>query len=120
MIHNDGTASTGTAAGPSFRGGGYHADTAGGAERPTGEGISTMPYLTKYHLTEQQASALLGPVADTVAELERRTHHFAERLAMSQADHAAVLAAHEVLAAARAEIERIWAGSVVGQDVRSQ
>ena len=66
-----------------------------------------MPYLTNYHLSEQQASVLLGPIADAVAQLERRTGHYAERLAMSQADREAMLAAHRVLAAARAEIERI-------------
>jgi hypothetical protein len=70
-----------------------------------------MPYLSKYHLTEQHASALLGPVTDAVAELERRTRHFAERLALSPADQEAVLAAHRILASARAEIERIRAAS---------
>jgi hypothetical protein len=69
-----------------------------------------MPYLTRYHLAEQQAAALLGPVVDAVAELERRTRHHADRLAMSSADREAVLAAHRVLATARAEIERIRAG----------
>ena len=69
-----------------------------------------MPYLTKYHLAEQHAGALLGPVADAVAELERRTRHHAERLTMSAADHEAMLAAHGILAAARAEIERLRSG----------
>ena len=71
-----------------------------------------MPYLTKYHLSEQQAFALLGPVTDSMADLEGRTRHFAERLPMSPADREALLAAHAVLAAARAEIERIRAGSL--------
>jgi hypothetical protein len=75
-----------------------------------------MPYLTRYHLSEQQASALLGPVADAVSELERRTRHYAERMAMSSADHEAVLAAHRVLADARAAIERIRANSPVAMD----
>ena len=38
-----------------------------------------MPYLTKYHLGEQHASALLGPVADTLRELERRGRHYYDR-----------------------------------------
>jgi hypothetical protein len=46
-----------------------------------------------------------------VAELERRSSHYAERLAMSQADREALLAAQRVLAAARVEIERIRDGS---------
>ena len=70
-----------------------------------------MPYLSKYHLSEQHAGALLGPVADAVAELERRTRHHAERLALSPADHEAMLAAHRTLAAAWAEIDRIRATS---------
>jgi hypothetical protein len=66
-----------------------------------------MPYLTKYHLGEQHASALLGPVADTLRELEHRAGHYAERLSMSEADQEAIRAAHRALAAARAEIEHI-------------
>jgi hypothetical protein len=70
-----------------------------------------MPYLSKYHMSEQQASVLLGPVSDALAELERRTQHHAERLLMSDADHAAMVAAQHALAAAREEIERIRRGS---------
>jgi hypothetical protein len=66
-----------------------------------------MPYLTNYHLREQQADALLGPVVATLAELERRTRHYAARLAMSSVDRDAVRAAERALAAARAEVERI-------------
>ena len=66
-----------------------------------------MPYLTRYHLGEQQAAVLLGPVADTLRELERRTGHYAARLDMTDADQQAILAAQRAIAAARAEIERI-------------
>jgi hypothetical protein len=69
-----------------------------------------MPYLSKMHLNEQRATVLLGPVTDAVAELEQRTRHYAERLAMSSADQQAILAANRVLAAARTEIERLRAG----------
>jgi hypothetical protein len=68
-----------------------------------------MPYLTRYHLGGQQASALLGPVADTLEVLERRAKHYAERLALSAPDRDAILDAHRVLAAARAELVRIQA-----------
>lgn len=79
-----------------------------------------MPYLTKYHLPEQQAFALLGPVTDAVAELEGRTRHFAERLALSPADREALLAAHAALATARAEIERLRAGSLAAPAASGQ
>ena len=66
-----------------------------------------MPYLTTYHLGEQQAVALLGPVTDTLRELERRAGHYAERLSLSEADQQAILAAQRAIAVARAEVERI-------------
>jgi hypothetical protein len=70
-----------------------------------------MPYLSKYHLGEQRATALLGPIADTLRELERRTDHFAARLAMSDADLEAIRAAQRAVAGALAEIERIRAAA---------
>jgi hypothetical protein len=66
-----------------------------------------MPYLSKYHLSEHRASVLLGPVSDALAELERRTRHWAARVAMSDADQERVLAASRALATAQAEIARI-------------
>jgi hypothetical protein len=66
-----------------------------------------MPYLSKYHLSEHQATVLLGPIADTLAELERRTEHYAARVAMSPDDQQRILAAGRALAAAQAEIARI-------------
>jgi hypothetical protein len=66
-----------------------------------------MPYLSKYHLSEHQATVLLGPIAATLAELERRTDHYAARVAMSEADQQRMLAAGRVLATAQAEIARI-------------
>ena len=72
---------------------------------------SAMPYLSKYHIAEQQASVLLGPVLDALRELEGRTVHYAARLHLTDADQEAMLAAHQAIAAARAEIERIRADS---------
>ena len=66
-----------------------------------------MPYLSKYHIGEQQATVLLGPVGDTLLELEGRTSHYAARLHLSDADQTALLAASRAIAAARAEVERI-------------
>ena len=66
-----------------------------------------MPYLTNYHIAEQNAYALLGPVRDALEELERRTGHYVERLAMDDADREALRAASRALAAAREEVERL-------------
>ena len=75
-----------------------------------------MPYLTKYHLREQEAYALLGPVCATLGELERRTAHYASRVPMEPADVAAVEAARRVLEGVRQEVERIWQGSAPGPE----
>jgi hypothetical protein len=66
-----------------------------------------MPYLTKYHLREQEAYALLGPVCAALRELERRAAHYAVRLSLEPGDAAAVEAARRVLEEARREVERI-------------
>ena len=75
-----------------------------------------MPYLSKYHIAEQQASVLLGPVVDALRELEGRTEHYAARLHLSDADQEALLAAHQTIVSARAEVERIRAGSAQAGD----
>ena len=66
-----------------------------------------MPYMTKYHIAEQNAYALLGPVRDSLEELERRTQHYVERLAMDEADREALTTASRAVAAARVEVERL-------------
>jgi hypothetical protein len=75
-----------------------------------------MPYLTKYHLREQEAYALLGPVRAALRELERRTAHYAGRVPLEPPDAAAVLAAQRVLEDARREVERIWLASAPGPE----
>jgi hypothetical protein len=67
-----------------------------------------MPYLTHYHLSPQQAYALLRPVRDELRRLTARTAHYASRLALEPAQLEAVLDAQRVLAAAGQEVERIW------------
>ena len=64
-----------------------------------------MPYLTNYHLAEQNAAALLGPVSAALLELEGRTAHYVGRLTMAPADREAVRAAQRALAVAREEVE---------------
>ena len=71
-----------------------------------------MPYLSKYHIGEQQASVLLGPILDALRELEGRTSHYAARLHLSDPDHEAMRAASRAIAAARAEVERIREGTI--------
>lgn len=66
-----------------------------------------MPYLTNYHIAEQNAYALLGPVRDALEELERRTRHYVDRLAMDEADREALRAASGAIATARQEVERL-------------
>ena len=71
-----------------------------------------MPYLTNYHVREQEAYALLGPVHAALRDLEARTAHYASRLAMEADQREAVQAAGRAVAAARAEVERIWRASM--------
>ncbi len=66
-----------------------------------------MPDLPKYHLREQHADALLGPVRAALAELESRAGHYLGRLTLAPEDREAVQAAHRALAAARREVERL-------------
>jgi len=66
-----------------------------------------MPYLSKYHISEQYAFALLEPVTATLRDLEARTRHYADRVRMSEADQEAMRKAHEAIATARAEVEQI-------------
>jgi hypothetical protein len=62
----------------------------------------------KYHIREQQADALLGPIRATVRELEGRTAHYLARLHLSAEDQAALDAAHRALAEARGELDRLY------------
>jgi hypothetical protein len=68
-----------------------------------------MAYLAPYHIAEQRADALLGPLAAAVGELERRALHYTARLHLTPAGRESITAAHRALAAARAELERLQA-----------
>jgi hypothetical protein len=67
-----------------------------------------MPEPTKvpYHLAQQYAYALLGPICLSIEELEERTQSYLDHLSLKPADRAALEAAREALAAARAEVAR--------------
>jgi hypothetical protein len=69
-----------------------------------------MPYLTKYHLSEQRAYALLGPLKATLQELEQRAQHYVDRVNMNPADQQTVREAHDAIAAARQTVEDLWRG----------
>ncbi|MFN8633773.1 MAG: hypothetical protein U0893_07970 [Chloroflexota bacterium] len=69
-----------------------------------------MPYLSKYHITEQPAEALLGPLAAALRELEQRAAHYAARINMTDADREVMLAAQRVLADASAQLARVRDG----------
>ena len=62
----------------------------------------------KYHLREQQANALLGPVRASLRELEGRVQHYLDWLALAPADQDALQAAHRALATAYQELDRVW------------
>jgi hypothetical protein len=70
-----------------------------------------MPYLTKYHITNQSARVLLHPIAATLGELERRTRHYVERVNLDPGDDVTLIAASEAIARARAEVERLISDS---------
>ncbi len=66
----------------------------------------SMPQLTKYHLSEHRADALLQPLDLQLAVLEARTKHYLDRLHMTDEDRAAVEAAYNAVQAAHAEVTR--------------
>jgi hypothetical protein len=65
--------------------------------------MTTLPR-TPYHIREQQADALLAPVAATLDDLDARLTQYVERLRMPEADRAAVAKARDVVRKARAEL----------------
>lgn len=71
-----------------------------------------MPELPKYHLGEQHAAALLGPVGATLRELEQRTRHYLERAPLAPGSEEPLRTAHAALTAARREVEMVWRQSV--------
>jgi hypothetical protein len=62
---------------------------------------------SKYHLREQQADALLAPIAASLGEMERRVEHYLLHLRLADSDTEALNAAHDVLADAAAQVARI-------------
>src|SRR5262245_25073534 len=72
--------------------------------QPGGAIVSADLPRTPYHIGEQSASTLLGPVLLGLAELEQRLEHYRERLHMPDADRATIGRARDVLAGALAQL----------------
>ena len=66
-----------------------------------------MADLPKYHLSDQQADALLAPIDATLGELERRVQHYLNRVVLGAQDADALQKAHAVLASASREMARL-------------
>lgn len=79
-----------------------------------------MPELTKYHLSEHRADALLQPLDLQLAVLETRVKHYLDRLHMTNEDRAAVEAAYQAVQAAHAEVTRQRAARAAVPQQRAQ
>jgi hypothetical protein len=76
----------------------------------------SMPELTKYHLSEHRADALLQPLDLQLDVLETRVKHYLDRLHMTADDRTAIEAAYKAVQAAHAEVTRqLRARAVVPQ-----
>jgi len=60
--------------------------------------------LAPYHIGNQEAGVLLGPILDELASLEARLAHYHDRLRMADADRATIARARDLLAGTRAEL----------------
>ena len=63
--------------------------------------------LAPYHIANQQAAVLLGPIEAELATLEARLAHYHDRLRMADADRATIARARDLLAGMRAELARL-------------
>jgi hypothetical protein len=66
-----------------------------------------VPYYTKYHVSEQSAPVLLAPIRESLRELEQRARNYVERVNLQPGADKTLSAAHEAIARARQEIERL-------------
>ncbi len=57
-----------------------------------------------YHIGEQNAVALLGPIDVALAELHARLTHYANRIRLSDEDRATILQAEKAVAIARGRV----------------
>lgn len=64
-----------------------------------------------YHISQQYAYALLGPVCLALTELEGRTQGYLDHLNLQPEDRAAVQAAHDALVAACQQVTALRRGT---------
>lgn len=62
------------------------------------------PAMAPYHLAQHEAAPLLKPVVAQLADLETRLTHYADRVPMTDETRAAIQAARDAVARARAEV----------------
>ena len=67
--------------------------------------------LPKYHLSAQQADALLAPIDASLREMEHRVQHYLDRVTLAAPDADALAKAHAILANAAREVNRLLAES---------
>jgi hypothetical protein len=82
-----------------FRGG------SAGVSDETGGGTAAPP--SRLHFNAQEAGALLAPIAASLRVLERRAERYGHVATLSEADAAAIAAAHAALTTARVEVQRL-------------
>ena len=70
-------------------------------------GSGTLAPPSKLHFNEQEAGALLGPIVASLRTLELRAERFGHVANLSDADAAAIAAAHAALTMVRAEVQRL-------------
>ena len=63
--------------------------------------------LAPYHIGNQEAAVLLGPIVAELATLEARLAHYHDRLRMADADRVTIARARDLLAGTRAELARL-------------
>ncbi len=66
--------------------------------------------LPRFHLGQQYAPALLGPISSALGELEARLTQYVESIPMSDDDRVATFQAQSAVAQARAQVERLATG----------
>lgn len=63
--------------------------------------------LTPYHIGQQSAGVLLGPIATELARLEARLVQYHDRLRMADEDRATIACARDLFARAAADLAAI-------------
>lgn len=68
-----------------------------------------------YHINEQQADALIGPIHAELRELEHRAQHYIDHIRMGGDDRELVESTLRTLRTAREEVEGLYRASTAQQ-----